>query len=297
VIVCSLRILPAFQGIFVSITEIHTHITLFEEVYEDYNEKIKINKLTYLNDKNFNENSSNIKFDKKIFLKDVSLKIDDRIILDKINLELQTNKLVAIIGKSGSGKTSILNIIAGLLEPTTGKVVYDKNEVNYLTRLNNSSLVSQFTFLYEDTLLNNIIFDKTDPLKDKELLEKNIQLSGLETLYNKIGRRPDYLIKDSGKNFSGGEKQRIGLARAFSKDTNILLLDEFTSSLDEKKEIDIFQKILNIKKKKLIIFSSHKINLIKLADSVIGIKNGKIEFISNPQLDDQLNNKISDLYK
>ena len=155
-------------------------------------------------------------------------------------------------------------------------------------------LVSQSTVLFEDTIFNNVVFG--NKFIDKKKFNEIIKISGLNDFYKKIKLNPHYVVKDSGKNFSGGEIQRLGLARALAKNSNIILLDEFTSALDISNEKKIFEEIQKYKKNRLIIFTTHKLSLLKYADRIIGLKDSKIVLDTKYSNKSNYKNKIKNLF-
>lgn len=290
IIICSMRTLPGFQSIFMAFTDIKTFIESLNECIKD----LQKTNLFKSKSKKYYLNKNNFKIKKNITLKNISAKIDNKDLLKNINLSFEKNKIICVIGKSGSGKSSLINIISGLIEPTKGAIYYDNKQVNGINLITNSSLVSQSTVLFEDTIYNNVSFGNKKI--DIDEFNKVIKISGLIDFYKKIKSNPNHIVKDSGKNFSGGEIQRLGLARALTKNSSVILLDEFTSALDIENEKKIFQQIRKYKKNRLIIFTTHKLSLLKYADRVIGLKNSKIVLdIKNFNIS-SYKNKIKNLF-
>lgn len=275
VTICSMRTLPGFQAIFMAFTDIKTYIESLKECVRDLQKK----NLFKNKSKKYYLNKKNLKFINNLALKGISAKINGKVLLKNINLDFKKNNIIAVIGRSGSGKSSLINIISGLIEPTKGQIYYDRKQVNGKNLINNSSLVSQSTVLFEDTIYNNVSFGNKNIGVNE--FNKIIKISGLNDFYKKIKLNPHYIVKDTGKNFSGGEIQRLGLARALTKNSNVVLLDEFTSALDIENEKKIFQQIQKFKKNRLIIFTTHKLSLLKYADRVIGLKDSQIVLDTN----------------
>ena len=238
---------------------------LWSEIYLKEN-------ITYHNEK--------IKFDDKIELKNVYFKYDNKNthVINNINLSIQKNKTIGIYGVSGSGKTTLLDIISGLIKPTKGEMYVDGNLVKdqySLRKLqNNISYTSQKTTVLNDTLQSNICFGIDKKEINFELYKTVLKLSKLEDLNNELDSK-NFIINDMGKNLSGGQIQRIGIARALYRDNDILIFDEVTSSLDE----DTGKKIIdNIKllKNKTILIVSHNLDNLKNCDHVYEFINGKL---------------------
>ena len=135
--------------------------------------------------------------------------------------------------------------------------------------------VSQFTFLFDDTLINNVSMFEQSPDKNKVI--ESLHKAGLKEYYEKNNMNLDIIIGERGSKISGGEAQRIGLARALYREPEILILDEFTSSLDTDTEKEIINNIDKIKQNLTIILSSHKINVLQFCDKLYEINSGKIK--------------------
>jgi D-methionine transport system ATP-binding protein len=215
---------------------------------------------------------------------------EKQIALDNINLEIQDGEIFGIVGKSGVGKSTLLKILSLQLKPDTGEYFIDnKNTLTFNTKekttfLRSTSFVYQnFSLLYNSTVLDNILL----PLKILKV-PKDVQIKRAKEMLEFVGlshKANEYPIT-----LSGGEAQRISIARALVTEPNILFLDEITSSLDLETSFDILDLILKIHKtfKPTIIFISHQIDAIKyLCERVMLLENGKvkrIEKISNHKL-------------
>ena len=224
-----------------------------------------------------------INFKNYIELKNVSFKYsdNDQKIINNLNLKIPKNKIVGIYGKSGSGKTTLLDIISGLIKPSSGELLIDNNKINnqhLLRKLqNNLSYTSQRTTILNDSFIGNVCFGVEEKLIDRKLYDYAIKFSKLEELEKDLSNR-NILLNDTIKNLSGGQIQRIGIARALYRDNEILIFDEATNSLDEKIADKILNNILNIKDKTIIIVS-HNIDNLKKCDYLYEFKNGNLELI------------------
>jgi len=224
--------------------------------------------------------SKNINID-SISLKNFSYSYDqNREIFKDINLDFKKNEFIGITGNSGSGKTTFVNLLLGLLKPTKGSILINgKYEINKNLRLfkNKISYVPQSIQVQELTLAENIAFGIELAKINLDKLDSVIKQAKLEDLVKKLPLGVNTIVKDDNYNISGGELQRLGIARALYFDSEIIILDEATSSLDEDNEKEIINTIFNLfYKKKTIIFISHKINNLKNADYLLEIKNAKI---------------------
>lgn len=222
-------------------------------------------------------NFKNIKF------KNVYFKYDNSniFVLKKINFTLKKNNTIGIIGPSGGGKSTFIDLISGLLKPTKGKILinekYNFNKKNVNKWQNNISYISQKNFLLNSSIKSNIAFGEKDIDVDLKRIEIALIYSRLYNFVNSLPEQINYIVGDDGKNLSGGQRQRLILARSLYRNTDIILFDEATSSLDKKTEALIFKDIKNnFHKKKTLIISSHNIHLLKFCDHIFKIDSNTI---------------------
>lgn len=208
---------------------------------------------------------------KKIEIKNINFSYDDKKILENYNLLIKKNDFIGIEGSSGVGKSTFLNIICGLLLPTSGLVKIDEIDIKKVLKKwqQKIAFIPQKVYLFNGSLIQNITlnFESDDVNKSKieeitNLLELNNLLKKNETIFSKK-------IEDNGSNLSGGQIQRIGIARALYFDREIFLLDEITNGLDPKAEKLILDILLKLKSKKTMIFISHKRNNLANTDKII----------------------------
>ena len=218
-----------------------------------------------------------IKFENKITFENIEFNYGDSKILDKISFTINKGESVALVGSSGSGKTTIANILNGFFNPKSGNLLIDNNNISQITKeslYKNISIVTQESILFNDSILNNIKIGNLDSKKDDvinaakeanahEFIEQ--QLDGYNTM-----------IGDYGNKLSGGQKQRLTIARAMLKSPSILILDEATSSLDSKSEKKIQDAINKLMEGKTSLIIAHKFSTIKKCDKIILIDKGKI---------------------
>jgi len=217
--------------------------------------------------------NSDIKFD------NVSFEYDENndVVLNSINLDIKGGKMSALVGHSGSGKSTILNLIPRFYNVKSGDIKIDNQSI-YKTKINSLrkqiSLVSQDTTLFDDTIRNNIAYANMDASED-DIIEA-AKLSYCEEFINELPNKYDTIIGENGIRLSGGEKQRISIARAMLKKTPIILLDEATSSLDSETEEKI-QNALNIlTKNKTTIVIAHRLSTILNSDRIFVIEKGEV---------------------
>tara|TARA_A100001035_G_C27781340_1_gene501900 strand:+ start:1112 stop:2854 length:1743 start_codon:yes stop_codon:yes gene_type:complete len=238
-----------------------------------------------IEENNFNEENyllrKNITFEKEIILKNVNYSYDkSRNVLEDINFRINKGEIIGIFGKTGSGKSTFLDIIMGLLTPTKGEVIIDNKVVN----LNKSKYnwtsnivhVPQNIFLKEGTIAENIAFgDHKDDI-DFKLLVKASKVADIYSFIKKEKNGFKTIIGERGINLSGGQKQRIAIARAIYKARNILILDEATSALDELTETKVLNAIFNLDHNLTVIMVTHRMKSLALCSRVLTVVNKKI---------------------
>ncbi|MAH02638.1 MAG: ABC transporter permease [Candidatus Pelagibacter sp.] len=226
-----------------------------------------------------NINAKDLVIDKaKIEYKDVSFAYDDdKEILKSINLKIEGGNIIALIGHSGAGKTTIMNLIPRFYNASSGEILIDNQSIRKVTLFSlrkNISLVSQDITLFDDTVLSNIAYANSDASKEK-ILEAS-KFSAAHDFVERLPEKYDTLIGENGVRLSGGEKQRISIARAILKDAPIILLDEATSSLDADTEHKIQEAIMYLTKNKTTIIIAHRLSTVLRANKIFIIENGKV---------------------
>ena len=227
-----------------------------------------------------NTNSKPIKISNgEIKFKDVkfSYNLNEPITLKSINLEFLGGKMTSLVGHSGSGKSTILNLIPRFYDSQSGDVLIDDQSI-YKSTINSVrngiSLVTQETTLFDDTIMNNIKYGK-ESATDEEVYEV-AKLSRCEEFINNLPNKYDTLIGENGVRLSGGEKQRISIARAMMKKSSIILLDEATSSLDAQTESKIQEALNILTKNKTTIVIAHRLSTILNSNNIYVIDKGEV---------------------
>ena len=279
IVVAIVRFIPAFNSIISSIF----YIRMFEPSVEIiFNEFKKINNLKKTQPYKIKTSHEKILESETSFitLKDISFSYDNEAdtTLKNINIDIEKATIVGVTGETGAGKSTLFHIMLGLLEPKSGVVLFKNQNINLdiFNWRNQIGYIAQNIYLLDHTIEKNISFDFLEKEIDKERMNFAIEMSCLQ---KKIFELPDGLrtkVGNDGLRLSGGEKQRIALARAIYKNPDIFFMDESTSALDSETE----QKImLNLKKnfsKKTIILIAHRKSTIDACDKIINIKNGVI---------------------
>ena len=221
-----------------------------------------------------------IKIDKaNIKFKDVSFKYTSgkESAIKNIDLNIEGEKITALVGHSGAGKSTIMNLIPRFYQQQEGKIFVDDQDIQKvsLSSLRDKiSLVSQDIILFDDTVENNIKFAKFDA--NEEEIKRACQLAAAEEFIETLPEKYQTIIGENGVRLSGGQKQRLSIARAILKNSPIILLDEATSSLDTESEEKVQNAIFNLTKNKTTLVIAHRLSTIKKADSIVVMKGGNI---------------------
>ena len=214
-------------------------------------------------------------FNKKIIFDKVSFNYNEKNIIKDLSFTIERNSIFGIKGKSGSGKTTILNLISGFLEPNKGDILVDNNKIvnNVENWQKLISYVPQKTFFTDDTIKNNICLGIEEDEINFENLKNAIHLSKAEEFLKKLEKGIDEKIGEGGKNLSYGQSQRIALARSLYKKPTLLMLDETTSGLDLETEKLIIEELKELKKYLTIIIVSHRTETLEYCDKILDIEN------------------------
>ena len=226
-----------------------------------------------LNAKSIQIKKSNVEFKNVNF----SYNVEEKITLNSINLKFMGGKMTSLVGHSGSGKSTILNLIPRFYDAQSGDILIDDQSIynSTLKSLRNQiSMVSQETTLFDDTILNNIKYAKETATDDE--IYHSARLSFCEDFINKLPNKFDTLIGENGVRLSGGEKQRLSIARAMLKKSSIILLDEATSSLDAETEAKIQDALKTLTEGKTTIVIAHRLSTILNSSNIYVINSGKV---------------------
>lgn len=214
--------------------------------------------------------------DKDIILKSVSFSHDGVMILNSLDISFPTGKITAIVGSSGSGKSSILSLISGLSKLDSGSIFIGTEELKNVDLRywrNHIGLVPQETFLLNGDLSENIAFGRNTTSDEIRLAAK---LANAHSFIQSLPQGYHTIVGEQGLRLSGGQRQRIAIARAILKKPNILLFDEATSALDNQSETEIQSTIQRIARGRTVIIVAHRLSTIKVADEIIVIDNGNV---------------------
>lgn len=271
------RVMPSFSRILNSIQAIKYRLPTINVLYSIYEKddfyiekfkKIQKNKIL------------NFSFKNKIIIKNLNFSYRGKShkVLKNVSIEIKKGETVGIIGKSGSGKSTLINIIMGLLQCENNQIFIDGKDLNSVKKTwqSNIGYVPQSIYLLDTTIKKNIAFAIENKKINFDKIINAIKKSKIENFINKLDNGIDTKVGELGSKISGGQIQRIGIARAIYNNPKLIILDEATSSLDKQTEDEIIKEIRAYQKDKTVIMVSHKLNTLKYCDKIYEIINGKV---------------------
>ena len=285
-VLCGYRLMPALQQIYSSFSKLVTVGPSLDEMYND---------LKNLKSINLNQNQTVLPFYKTITLKNVSYNYpnSEKTTLKNINFSIHSKKTVGLVGPTGSGKTTIVDIILGLLEPQEGVLEVDGKTINK----NNSrswqrsiGYVPQFIYLSDDSIAANIAFGVDQENINQEAIEKASKIANLHNfVINELPFKYETVIGENGVRLSGGQRQRIGIARALYHNPKVLILDEATSALDNKTEEIVMEAVNKLRQDVTIVMIAHRLTTLKNCDLIFRMENGKL--VNQGTFEELINNR------
>lgn len=219
----------------------------------------------------------------KILLENITYKYPntEKYIFDHMDMEIPIGQAIGIVGTSGSGKTTVVDILLGLLEMETGLITADGADVNtkenYPRWLGNVGYIPQTIFMLDSDIRHNVAFGVPDELIDDDKVWRALKEAQLDTFVKSLPKGLNTEIGERGIRLSGGQRQRIGIARALFDDPEVLILDEATSALDNDTEAAIMESINSLHGKKTLVIIAHRLQTIEKCDMVYRVENGKAE--------------------
>lgn len=273
--IASVRFIPSASRILGSFQQMRFGIPALNTII---NENI-LSSEYYDNLSNDREKNSRYQFKDNINFKNIQFNYgenQENKIFDNLNIEIKKHEIIGVFGPSGSGKSTFADLLSGLLSPTSGSIYLDGRNIADNPYVLNTifAYVPQSVYLLNDSIKNNITFgEEADNLK----LEKAINLSQLSSFVEKAPNGTETIVGERGAKISGGQIQRIGIARAIYHESEILIFDESTNALDLKSENKIIEEIKALKNSKTIIVISHKLSNLSICDRVYELKDRKLE--------------------
>lgn len=269
------RLMPALQQVYAAVTQLQFVGASLDKLYLD-------NTLLRTNIDNSSK-QKNITFKKLIELKDVSYKYPNTTqnSLNKVNIKIKANSTVGLVGATGSGKTTTIDVILGLLEVQKGELRIDNVKIDKNNRLSWQKMIGyvpQQIYLADTTISNNIAFGLTNDLIDFNAVENAAKIANLhDFVTNHLPNGYQTVVGERGVRLSGGQRQRIAIARALYSNPKILIFDEATSALDNLTEQIVVDSIKNLGQEITIIFVAHRLTTVQSCDQIFLINNGIIE--------------------
>ena len=272
------RLIPCFNRIVSSYNAIKFYAPSLEIISQE---------ILLLNKNLLDFNINKISYQKELVLENISFKYSgsQNYIIKDVNLNIKKGEVIGFFGQSGSGKTTLLDIITGLLEPTSGKLSVDNCILNnkFLIRSfqNIISYNPQFIYLMDESIKKNIAIGIAEDLIDLKKINYAIKNSGLEEFINSLPNNIDTIVGERGTRMSGGQRQRLGIARSLYFESDIIIFDESTNSLDAATEKKIMDIIYSLRGIKTVIIVAHKKEILKKSDKIFSIIDKKLILENN----------------
>ena len=271
------RLMPAFQEIFYGVSSVQFNRASLDKISRDMSEETTAPPVFQKR-----ELPTPLVLRERIALENMSFyyPYSRQIALSHVSLEIPKSSFVGLVGPTGGGKTTLGDVLIGLLSPSEGRMTVDGVEIrgnNVWNWQRNIGYVPQQVFLYDDTVVRNVVFGLPDERIDRTRVEEVCRIANLhDFIEQELPNGYDTPIGERGIRLSGGQKQRIGIARALYHDPEVLVLDEATSSLDGITEKAVLQAIENVAKKKTVIAIAHRLTTVKNCDTIYLIDKGAI---------------------
>lgn len=279
--VAAMRLIPCANRINNYLTSIAYFEPFFMGVSDNLQEEIRDESINY-DEAAYREKVQveKLEISDKIELKDIVYKYPntDVLIFDHADMEIPVGKSVGIVGTSGAGKTTIVDIMLGLLRVQSGQILADGVEVreHYQSWLKNIGYIPQTIFMIDSTIRKNVAFGYADEDIDDEKVWRALKEAQLDEFVRGLPEGLDTSIGERGIRISGGQRQRIGIARALFEDPEVLVLDEATSALDNETEAAIMDSINRLHGKKTLVIIAHRLQTIEKCDMVYRVEKGKV---------------------
>ncbi|MBR5964552.1 MAG: ABC transporter ATP-binding protein [Treponema sp.] len=278
----AVRIMPALNNAVTMLNDIKFRMPLFDEIYDDL---LAVKKSKSQEDQKANSLAKEpLAFENQIFVKNLSFAYPgqaQKLVLDNVSFKIPKGSFCGIIGPSGAGKTTFVDILMGLLPPSGGTIYVDQKDIfnNISGWLDNIAYVPQSIYLMDASIRENIAFGHAAQDIDDKKIERVLKMADLHDFVQSLPEGLDSNVGDRGAKLSGGQRQRIGIARALYNQPSVLVLDEATSALDNDTERQITDTILKLKGKITIIAIAHRLSTLQECDFKIKFEAGKAQIV------------------
>jgi len=270
------RLMPSIQQLASSYTKLRYNMVSIEPLYQDLKELQKYN-IQFAEDR---KRTHSMEFRNEVKINNISYRYPQADVqaLKEISLTIPKGKAIAFVGSSGAGKTTIVDLILGLLEPDEGSIQVDgvdiRSSISAWQR--NIGYIPQSIYLADETLRSNIAFGLPDEKVDESQVLEAVKLAQLETMIDRLPRGLDTIVGEHGTRLSGGQRQRVGIARALYHNPKVLIMDEATSALDNITEKQITRAIESLKGERTLIMIAHRLTTVKNCDTLYFMEEGQI---------------------
>lgn len=277
--IAAFRILPSLGGISSAVNSIMFNMPALSAAYETLSQVKELEKEFTLQKKTDSEHMQHVNFQDKLELKNIVFSYPNAEVrvLDGVNITIKRGQAVAFIGPSGAGKTTLSDVVLALLEPQAGQILMDGINIQELgTRWNHLvGYVPQSVYLIDNSVRNNVAFGYSEEEIDDEKVWKALEMAQIKDFVETLPEGLDTFVGEFGVRFSGGQRQRMAIARALYSNPDILILDEATSALDNDTENAVMEAIDALQGIKTLIIVAHRLSTIRNCDVIYEIKDGK----------------------
>lgn len=268
------RLLPLLQQAYQGWVMLAGHLAVLEDVTRLLNESSRAGPLP-------NTEPVRLSFAREIRFEDVGFRFEggDRDVFSQVNLSIPAGSRVGIVGPTGGGKSTFLNLAMGLLKPTAGRIAIDGRALDDERRPSwqrNIAHVPQTIFLADATILENVAFGVPRDQIDEALARESIRRAQLQSYVESLKDGALTFVGENGIRLSGGQRQRIGIARALYKEATVLILDEATSALDEQTEAEVMQSVEALDRSVTLIMIAHRLSTLRTCDFLVRVQDGVI---------------------
>ncbi|MBT5471476.1 MAG: ABC transporter ATP-binding protein, partial [Nitrospina sp.] len=273
--VAAVRLMPTINRFTVNLVQIRFGIPSLNEIYSHLKDCEK-----YVTDVGERKSAERMVFEHQVELVDVSFQYEDapNLSLDSILLSIPKNSTVGLVGASGAGKTTVVDVIIGLLKPAKGKIMVDGKDIHesLFSWQRQIGYIPQSIYLADDTVKNNVAFGLPIESIDEDKVWKALELAQLDEFVRSAKDGLSTMVGENGVRLSGGQRQRIGIARALYYEPQILVMDEATAALDNETERVFMESVEKLGQKKTIIIIAHRLTTVKNCDTIFLLDQGRL---------------------